>query len=153
MGIMSYSEKELHQALIKLSTLVTTKMIGSINPSLGDSDFLAQLRAYMHKVFPNNSKEQNTRTNIQLQLRSFLKKGKPWEKMETPIPYVSVIKVPIKKQKIAALNLVVSHMKREIDVKNSQAFQKLRDIFDDVRTNSLIKEIDRVNKMRIRINS
>jgi len=73
---MSYSEKELHQALIKLSTLMATKIIGNINPIPGDSEFM----------------------------------------------------VPIKKQKIAALNLVVSHMKREIDVKNSQAFQKLRDI-------------------------
>lgn len=130
------------------------KIIGNINPSPVDSEFMAQLRAYMYKVFTNNSKvESDDQTCIQAQLRSFLKKGKPWEKMETPIPYVSVIKVPIKKQKIAALNLVVSHMKREIDVINSQAFQKLRDIFDDVRVNSLIKEIDRVNKMRIRLNT
>jgi len=151
---MSYSEKELHQVLIKLSTLMATKIIGNINPNSGDSDFMAQLRAYMHKVFTDNSKVQNDdQTRIQAQLRSFLKKGKSWEKMETPIPDVSVIKVPIKKQKIAALNLVVSHMKREIDVKNSQAFQKLRGIFVDSRVNSLIKEIDRVNKMRIRINT
>ena len=73
--------------------------------------------------------------------------------METPIPDISVIKVPVKKQKIAALNLVVSHMKREIDVKNSQVFQKLREIFVDHRVNSLIKEIDIVNKMRVRLNS
>jgi len=73
--------------------------------------------------------------------------------METPIPDASVIKVPVKKQKMAALNLVVSHMKREIDVKNNQVFQKLRGIFVDHRVNSLIKEIDRVNKMRIRLNN
>ena len=73
--------------------------------------------------------------------------------MKTPIPDVSVIKVPIKKQKIAALNLVVNHMKREIDVKDSQVFKKLRGIFDDVRAISLIKEIDRVNTMRLRLNT
>ena len=100
---MIYSEKELHQALIKLSTLMTAKIIGNINPNPGDSDFMPQLRVYMHKVFTNNSKEQNDQTRIQTQLRTFLKKGKSWEKMETPIPDVSVIKVPIKKQKIAAL--------------------------------------------------
>lgn len=150
---MSYSEQELHQALIKLSTLMSTKIIGNINPSPGDSEFMAQLRAYMYKIFTDNSKVENDETRIQAQLRSFLKKGKSWEKMETPIPNVSIIKVPIKKQKIAALNLVVSHMKREIDIKNSQAFQKLRGIFVDSGVNSLIKEIDRVNKMRIRINT
>ena len=150
---MSYSEHELHQALIKLYTLMTAKISGSITPNPRDFDFLAQLRVYMHKVFTNNSKVQNDQTRIKTQLRSFLKKGKPWGKMETPIPDVSVIKVPVKKQKIAALNLVISHMKKEIDVKNSQVFQKLKEIFDNARVNSLIKEIDRVNSMRIRLNS
>jgi len=150
---MSYSEKELHQALLKLSTLMTTKIIGNINPNPGDAEFMAQLRVYIYKVFTDNSKAQNDQTRIQTQLRTFLKKGKSWEKMETPIPDVSVIKVPVKKQKMAALNLVVSHMKREIDVKNNQVFQKLRGIFVDHRVNSLIKEIDRVNKMRIRLNN
>ena len=133
---------------------MATKIIGNINPNPGDSEFMAQLRAYMYRVFTNNSKGQNDgQTRIQAQLRTFLKKGKSWEKMETPIPDISVIKVPIKKQKIAALNLVVSHMKREIDVKNSKIFQKLRGIFVDHRVNSLIKEIDIVNKTRIRLNT
>jgi len=108
---------------------------------------------YIDKISKNNPKEQNDQTRIQTQLRSFLRRGKPWEKLETPIPDVSVINIPIKKQKIAALNLVVSHMKREIDVKNSQTFKKLRGIFDDHRVNSLIKEIDRVNTTRIRLNT
>ena len=79
---MSYSEQELHQALIKLSTLMSTKIIGNINPNPGDSDFMAQLRTYMYKVFTNNSKVQNDQARIQAQLRTFLKKGKSWEKME-----------------------------------------------------------------------
>lgn len=83
---MSYSEKELYQALLKLSTLMTTKIIGNINPNPGDAEFMAQLRAYMYKIFTDNSKAQNDQTRIQTQLRTFLKKGKSWEKMETPIP-------------------------------------------------------------------
>ena len=123
------------------------------NPDQKDFDFLAQLRVYLDKISKNGSRVQNSQSGIQTQLRVFLKKGEPWEKMETPIPDVSIIKVPIKKQKIAALNLVVNHMNREIDVKDNQTFQRLKGIFDDTRVNSLIKEIEHVNKMRVRLNN
>jgi len=121
-------------------------------PNPKDFDFLTQLRGYMDSISKSNPKEQNAQTNIQTQLRSFLRRGKPWEKWETPIPDVSVIKVPVKKQKIAVLHLVIAHMKREIDVKSGQAFQKLKGVFSDSRVNSLMKKIDNVNKMRIRLN-
>lgn len=151
--IMSYSEQELDQVLVKLSALISTKITSSSTPNPTDFDFLAQLRVYIDRISKNNPKEQNAQISIKTQLRSFLRRGKPWEKMETPIPDVSVIKVPIKKQKIAALHLVINHMKREFDVKNSQAFQKLKGVFDDARVNSLIEEIEQVNKMRIRLSS
>ncbi len=96
--------------------MITSKITTSITPNPKDFDFLVQLKAYIGKIPKTESKKQNNGTHIQVRLRSFLRKGKPWEKIKTPIPDVSVIKVPIKKQKIAALNLVISHMKRDFDV-------------------------------------
>ena len=51
------------------------------------------------------------------------------------------------------LHLVIESMKQEIDVKNNEIFQKLRKVIDDARVNILIKEIDNVNSMKIRLPS
>lgn len=123
------------------------------NPDLKDFDFLAQVRVYMDKVPKSSPKVKSDNTRIQTQLRVFLKKADPREKMKTSIPDISIIKVPIKKQKIAALHLVINYMNREIDIKNSQAFQKLKKVFVNPRMNSLIKEIDKTNKMRVQSGS
>ena len=47
-------------------------------------------------------------SNIQGQLREHLKNGKDWEKMETPIPGVWVVKVPATKTRPALLFLEVN---------------------------------------------
>ena len=150
---MNYSEKELQQILVKLSSLMNTKVKNSITPDAKDLQFLAQIRTFMNGVSNNNAQKQNNRVSIQTQLRTFLKKGGSWEKLKTPIKNVSIIKVPLKKQKSARLHLVIKFMKREIDVKSSEVFHKLKEIFDDTRVNILIKEIDSVNSMKLRLPS
>ena len=102
----------------------------------------------MSKSFKLDFKEKEQQPNLQPQLRTFLKKGKSWEKLETSFPSVSVIKMPLKKQDSARLNLVINHMKRDIDIKGSQAFQKLRNIFVDTKVYELVKNIDDVNGLR-----
>ena len=148
---MSYSEQELKQVLGKLSALMDAKITNSITPDANDLQFLAQLRIFMNSN--NNVGKEDNRAKVQAQLRTFLKKGGSWEKLKTPIENVSIIKAPLKKQESALLHLVIGFMKREIDVKNSDVFQKLREILEDPRVNILIKEIDNVNSMKIRVAS
>lgn len=150
---MNYSEKELQQVLDKLYNLITTKITNSISPDTCDLQFLAQVRTFMEQFSSSNTNKQNNRTKIHTQLRTFLKKGSSWEKLKTPIEDVSVIKVPLKKQESAVLHLVIEFMKRDIDVKNSEIFFKLRDLIEDARVNILIKEIDNVNSMKVRLPS
>ncbi len=150
---MSYSEHDLNQTLAKLFVVMNAKITSSISPNPADFELLAHLQSYRKKITRNDSKGQKKGNTIQAQLRSFLRRGKPWEKMNTPIPDVFVIKVPIKKQKIAVLHLVINHMKRELDIKTNQTFQRLKGVFGDSRVNSLMKEIDQVNKMKIHLNN
>ena len=153
MILISYSEKELHQVLAKLYTLMNTKITGSVSPDASDMQFLTQVRSFMDRFSGDGARKQNNRTKIQTQLRTFLKKGNSWEKLKTPVENVSIIKVPIKKQESAILHLVIEFMKREIDVKNSVIFQKLREVIEDARVTILIREIDAVNSMKIRLPS
>lgn len=148
---MSYSEKELQHILGKLEVLINSKISNSISPNASDLQFLTQVREFMDQFSGSNKGKQDNRTKIQAQLRTFLKKGSSWEKLKTPIENISIIKVPLKKQESALLHLVIEFMKREIDVKNSEIFFKLRDLIDDARITILIKEIDKVNSMRIRL--
>ena len=150
---MNYSEKELQQVLEKLSTLMNTKVKNSITPDAKDLQFLAQVRTFMNGISNNNSHKQNNRVKIQTQLRTFLRKGRSWEKLKTPIENVSIIKVPLKKQKSARLRLVIDFRKREIDIKNYEIFHKLRETIDDLGVNILIKEIDTINSLKIRLPS
>ncbi|MFW9939418.1 MAG: hypothetical protein ACFFFT_00160 [Candidatus Thorarchaeota archaeon] len=146
---MSYSEHELHQALVKLFTVMNVKITTSTSPNPTDFEFLAQLRVYMNKVSNIRPKEENSDSRLQTKLRSFLRRAKPWERMETPIPDVSIIKVPTKQSNISALYLVINHMKRELDITTAQTFQRLKGIFTDSHVNALMKEIDQVNKTRL----
>jgi hypothetical protein len=150
---MNYSEKELQQVLEKLSALMNTKIKNSITPDAKDLHFLAQVRTFMNGFANNDTHKQNNRVKIQTQLKTFLKKGESWEKLKTPIENVSIIKVPLKKQKSALLHLVIKFMKREIDIKNSEIFHKLRETIDDLRVNILVKEIDTINSMKLRLAS
>lgn len=129
---------------------MNTRIANSIILDANDLQFLTQVRGFMDSFSSNVTRKQNNRTKIQTQLRTFLKKGGSWEKLKTPIENVSIIKVPLKKQGSAILHLVIEFMKREIDVKNNEIFQKLRKVIEDARVNILIKEIDTVNSMKIR---
>ncbi|MFX1344111.1 MAG: hypothetical protein ACFFBC_00290 [Promethearchaeota archaeon] len=150
---MNYTEQELQQGLTKLIMVMNTKIRSSTNPNPLDFEFLAHIKTYREKITRNDSQVHKKGTNTQAQLRSFLRKAKPWEKLSTPIKDVSIIKVPTKQPNISALYLVINHMKRELDITTAQTFQRLKGIFNDSRINSLMKEIDQVNKMKIHLNS
>lgn len=51
--------------------------------------------------------------DIQAQLKDHLKNGKDWEKMETPIPGVFVVKVPATKTRPSLLFLEVNPLKND----------------------------------------
>ena len=148
---MNYSGEELHQSLLKLHELLGLKISNNNNTNPLDAEFITHLREYMSKSFKLDLKEKEQQPNLQSQLRAFLKKGKSWEKLGTPFPSVSVIKMPLKKQDSARVNLVINHMKRDIDIKGSQAFQKLRNIFVDTKVYELVKNIDDVNGLRLQL--
>jgi hypothetical protein len=152
-SIMSYSEQDLNQALVKLYTVINAKITNSTTPNPVDFEFLAHLGSYRKNMTRNDPQRQKKENNVQAQLRSFLRKAKLWEKMETSLLDVSIIKVPLKIKNVTALRLVITHMKRELDITTDQAFQKLKGIFTDARVNSLMKEIDQVNKIRVEANN
>ena len=142
---MSYSEKELFQVLSRLLILLGSKILSSHNPNRLDTEFITHLRNY---ISSSNIREEK-QLNSSSQLRSFLKRAKDWEKMDTPFPNIYVIKVPLKKQDSAKLRLVISYLKKDIDVRNSLAFQALKEAFNNVHINELVKEIDLINSTRI----
>jgi len=150
---MSYSEKVLVQVLIKLHELLGSKIISNNNSNPLDAYFMVHLRNYLHKTLKIDLNAKETQNNIQPQLKNFLRKGKVWEKMETTVEDVSVIKVPLKKQEKATLRLVIELLKRDIDVKNSEVFHKLSEICNSPQVFTLIKEIDNINSMKIWMSS
>ena len=50
-------------------------------------------------------------TGIQDQLKDHLKNGNEWEKMDTPIPDISVVKVPGNKSRPAMLYIEINPLK------------------------------------------
>lgn len=92
-------------------------------------------------------------SEIQNQLKEHLKNAKDWDKMETPIEGVNVVKVPATKSRPALLFLEVnplnkdgSPMKRKgLFVANKEMLLKFSETLNDDKTFQLIGEIEKVN--------
>jgi len=91
--------------------------------------------------------------DIQAQLKEHLKNGKDWEKMETPVEGVSVVKVPATKTRPAILHLEINPltddgkpMKRKgLFVGSKEMLVKFGEALQDDKVFQLIIELERVN--------
>lgn len=90
---------------------------------------------------------------IQTQLKEHLKNGKDWEKMETPVDGVFVVKVPATKTRPAILQLEVNPitddgkpMKRKgLFVGSKEMLIKFGEALNDDKVYQLIGELETVN--------
>ena len=90
---------------------------------------------------------------IQDELKKHLEKGEAWEKMETNVPGVNVVKVPETKTRPALLFLELNPltddgrpMKRKgLFVNGYDMLIKFRDIIDNDKVFKLMQEIETVN--------
>jgi hypothetical protein len=91
--------------------------------------------------------------DIQTQLEEHLKNAKNWEKMATPVPGVSVTKVPGTNSRPPMLFLAInpvnedgSPMKRkDLFVKNYPELVKFSELLTDDKVVRIIKEMEEVN--------
>ena len=91
--------------------------------------------------------------DIQKQLTDHLEKAEDWEKMDTPIEGISVVKVPATKTRPALLFLEVNPlrengtpMKRKgLFVRNKEMLIKFGEALNDDQVFKLIQEIEQVN--------
>ncbi len=92
-------------------------------------------------------------SEIQNQLKEHLKNAKDWDKMETPIEGVTIVKVPGTKSRPALLFLEVNPLnedgspmkKRGLFVSNKEMLLKFSETLNDDKTFQLIGEIEKVN--------
>ncbi|MFX0020239.1 MAG: hypothetical protein ACFFAK_01445 [Promethearchaeota archaeon] len=100
-------------------------------------------------------------SSIQNQLKDHLAKGADWEKMETPVPGVYVVKVPATKTRPALLFLEVnplkddgSPMKRKgLFVGSKEMLIKFGEALNDDKVFQLIGEVEKVNPKGTKVNS
>ncbi|MHA1293529.1 MAG: hypothetical protein ACTSQJ_12800 [Promethearchaeota archaeon] len=91
--------------------------------------------------------------NIETQLREHLENGQDWEKMETPVEGVYVVKVPATKTRPALLHLEINPltdngkpMKRKgLFVGSKEMLIKFSEALSDDKVFQLIGEIEKVN--------
>lgn len=92
-------------------------------------------------------------SNIQAQLKEHLEKGDDWEKMDTPVPGLSVVKVPATKTKPALLFLEVNPLKEDgkplkrkgLFIGNKEILIKFSEALNDDKTFQLIDVLEKVN--------
>ncbi len=92
-------------------------------------------------------------TSIEQQLKEHLANGADWEKMETPVPGVSVVKVPATKTRGALLHLEINPltdagkpMKRKgLFVGSKEMLVKFSEALSDDKVYQLIGELEKVN--------
>ena len=100
-----------------------------------------------------NQKEVKQMSEIQGQLKDHLNNGQDWEKMETPIDGVNVVKVPATKTRPALLFLEINPLKEDgkpfkrkgLFVGSYEMFVKFGEAFNDDKVYQLIKEVEKVN--------
>jgi hypothetical protein len=92
-------------------------------------------------------------SSIQNQLKEHLEKGKDWEKMETPIPGVFVVKIPATKTRDALLSLEINPLKEDgnpmkrkgLFVRNKEMLVKFGEALNDDKVYQLIIELENIN--------
>ena len=92
-------------------------------------------------------------SDIQTQLQEHLKNGKDWEKMETTISGVYVVKVPATKTRPALLFLEVNPLKddgkpmkkRGLFVGSKEMLIKFSEALSDDKVYQLIQELEQIN--------
>ncbi len=91
--------------------------------------------------------------DIKAQLKNHLETGADWEKMETPVPGVNVVKVPATKTRPALLFLEVNPLKEDgkpmkrkgLFVGSKEMLIKFSETLSDDKVFQLIGELERVN--------
>ena len=91
--------------------------------------------------------------DIQTQLKDHLNNGSDWQKMETPIPGVYVVKVPATKTRPALLFLEVNPLKDDgkpmkrkgLFVGSKEMLIKFGEALGDDKVFQLIGEIEKIN--------
>ena len=92
-------------------------------------------------------------SDIEAQLKEHLEKGEDWEKMETPVEGVSVVKVPATKTRPALLFLEINPIKEDgkplkrkgLFVGSKEMLIKFSEALNDDKTFQLIGELEKVN--------
>jgi hypothetical protein len=92
-------------------------------------------------------------SNIEAQLKEHLENGNDWEKMETPVDGVTVVKVPATKTRPALLHLEINPLKedgkplkkRGLFVGNKEMLLKFSEALNDDKTFQLIGELEKIN--------
>lgn len=91
--------------------------------------------------------------DIQAQLKEHLKSGKDWEKMDTPVEGVSVVKVPATKTRPSLLFLEINPLKDDgkpmkrkgLFVGTKEMLVKFGEALNDDKVFQLIGEVEKVN--------
>ena len=91
--------------------------------------------------------------DIEAQLKEHLKTGADWEKMETPIPGVSVVKVPATKTRPSLLFLEINPLKEDgkpmkrkgLFVGSKEMLIKFGEALQDDKVYQLIVELEKIN--------
>ena len=91
--------------------------------------------------------------DVQAQLKQHLDASDDWEKMETPIPGVFVVKIPATKTRPALLQIEINPMtddgkpmkRKGLFVGSLEMLMKFNDAIQDEKVFQLIKEIEQVN--------
>ena len=108
-------------------------------------------------VTPNTYKKYNKKwknlADIEAQLKDHLAKGADWEKMETPVPGVNVVKVPATKTRPALLFLEVNPLKEDgkpmkrkgLFVGSKEMLIKFGEALNDDKVFQLIGELEKIN--------
>lgn len=91
--------------------------------------------------------------DIQSQLKDHLKTGKDWEKMETPIPGVFVVKVPATKTRPALLFIEVNPLKSDgkpmkrkgLFIGSKEMYLAFKEALEEDAIYTLIQNVETVN--------
>ena len=92
-------------------------------------------------------------SSIEKQLRDHLENGEDWEKMETPVAGVFVVKVPATKTRGALLHLEINPLKDDgkpmkrkgLFVGSKEMLVKFSEALSDDKVYQLIGELEKIN--------
>ncbi len=96
-------------------------------------------------------------TDISSQLKEHLERGKDWERMDTPVPGLFIVKVPATKTRKARLNLELSPLKKDgtplkkksLFIGGEEMFIKYSEMFSNDKAYQIIREIEQINKTQM----